>query len=68
MFETDYIVSWDFSDPDFLKVDVSRLRASEKGAMLECDVIGAFRGEKCGIVSLRQLLDRFDAERKENNK
>lgn len=62
-FQTDYIISWDFSDKDCPVVNISRLRAGEKSMHLECDVLSV-EHEKCGVVSLRQLIEAFEAEKR----
>lgn len=60
-FKTDYIISWDFKDGDFPTVSISRLRTEEKSPHLMVDVLESFHS-KCGVASLRQIVDDFDRE------
>lgn len=62
LFLDDFILSWDFSDKDCPCVNISRLRSDKKGVRLEVDVIGSSY-EKCGVVSVRQLLSKYEAEK-----
>lgn len=62
-FQTDYIIAWDFSDKDFPAVNISRLRAGEKSMHIEVDVLSV-EHEKCGVVSLWQLIEAFEAEQR----
>jgi len=61
LFLDDFILSWDFSEKDCPCVTVSRLRSGGKGTRLEVDVLGSSY-EKCGVVSVRQLLSKYEAE------
>ena len=67
MYQPDYIVTWDFSKEDMPVVSISCVRSNEKATCLEMDVLGSFYGEKCGVVSVRQLIEKFDAERRMKN-
>lgn len=64
MFQPDIVISWDVSDKDYPVISITRLRSDGKATRLECDVLEVSHGERCGIVSVRQLLERFDAERR----
>lgn len=60
-FQTDYVIAWDFSDHDAPCVTVSRLYSDKKSVHLMVDALGMSH-EKCGVVSLRQLIDDFERE------
>jgi hypothetical protein len=60
-YQTDYIISWDFSNKDFPCVSVISVEKDKDRPML----ISRFLGnsyKKTGVVSLRQLLEYRDAE------
>lgn len=59
LFQTDYLISWDFSKEDFLIISVTRLRAEENSTHVIADVIDVTH-EKCGVMSLRQLLEGYE--------
>ena len=62
-FMPDFLVSWDFDDKDAPCVCISRVRRDKH--RLTADTIGV-SFEKCGVVSLRQILEECEAkERKE---
>lgn len=61
MFQPDIVISWDFSEKDYPVVSISRLRSNEKATGLECDVLYTSSGDCCGVVSVRQLMEEFDA-------
>lgn len=60
-FEKDYIISWDISDKDCPTISVAKLDAEKNS--LKVDVLGISH-EQSGVVSLRQLLDKKEIERK----
>ena len=59
LFQPDYIIAWDLSDNDAPAVNISKLYSDGKHIHLQIDVLGVFH-EKCGVVSIRQLLDEFE--------
>ena len=59
LFQPDYIIAWDLSDNDAPNVNISKLYSDGKHIHLQIDVLGVFN-DKCGVVSLRQLLDNFE--------
>ncbi len=65
LFQTDYLISWDFSDKDLPCVVVSRLR--KDGAAIVADVIGRTH-ESAGCVSLRQILEDYETRQREEEK
>ena len=58
-FQTDYTISWDFSDKDLPCVAVAKLK--KDGATIVAEFIGRSH-EKVGCVSLRQVLEDYEAE------
>ncbi len=58
-FQTDYIISWDFSKEDAPCVMVGQLRRDEENTHLVMDLIGHNFG-KTGCISLRQILSDYD--------
>ena len=63
LFNNDYLFSWDFSDKDYPVVNVSRLRVEPNSNKVEADVIATYVG-KVGVMSLQQLLAKWDREHK----
>ena len=61
MYQTDYVISWDFTDADKPVVSFSKVYAEKETAHLMCDVLGCSY-ERTGVVSLRQLLSEKGAE------
>ena len=56
-FQPDYLIAWDFKEPDFPCVTITRLRAD--GKLVIADVVEKFYSE-CGVCSLRQVLERYE--------
>lgn len=63
LFNNDYLFSWDFSDKDWPTVTVSRLKVEPNSINITVDVIGTYVG-KTGVMSLQQLLAKWDRENK----
>jgi hypothetical protein len=62
-YQPDYLISWDFNEEnDAPCVCVSRVRRD--GTKVTADVLGV-SFEKCGCVSLRQVLERFETQQRE---
>lgn len=58
-FETDYLISWDFSENDYPCVTVSELSKDEKSNKVIGTVLGiSYR--RSGVISLRQVLSEYD--------
>ena len=67
-FETDYLISWDFNDKDCPCVNIAVMHIDEKdGTKIVADVLGSSY-KKSGVVSLRQLLEDYEAKRNNNFK
>lgn len=64
-FQPDYLISWDFSDKDLPCIAVSRMR--KEGATVVADLIGRSH-ESAGCVSLRQILEDYEARQREEEK
>lgn len=58
-FQTDYLVSWDFSPGDGASCVTISMLSADKGKII-CTVLGSFRTLD-GVVSLRQLLQEANA-------
>lgn len=56
MYQTDYVIAWDFSDKDAPAVCISKVYADKMHLM--CDEI-FISNAKCGVVSVQQLLADF---------
>lgn len=54
-FQTDYLISWDFTDPEHPCVKVMMLDVDETQTTVLGHVIGVSE-QKCGVISLQQLL------------
>ena len=61
-FQTDYLISWDFSEKDCPALSVMRLSADEKGTKVIADVLTTMYAD-CGVMSLRQLLEEYDRKK-----
>lgn len=59
-FQTDYLISWDFTTQDCPVVILSRLSAD--GNKIITDMLAMEKGTKSGIISLRQALDEYERE------
>jgi hypothetical protein len=57
LFESDIMISWDFSNHDYPCISVSRLR-SDNGKVI-CDVMGISH-KNCGVISLQQVLHKSE--------
>lgn len=65
-FQTDYLISWDFSEHDLPYVNIMRLE--REGSQVVGRVIGTLF-DRSGCVSLRQLIEDFEwQEREESEK
>lgn len=58
-FETDYLISWDFSENDLPCVIVTALHKDEKSNHIMGTVIGISH-QKSGVVSLHQVLSDYE--------
>ena len=67
LFQDDYIFSWDFSDKDAPIVKVARMRLIRSTSRIMVDEIVEYVGTT-GAMSLRQLLAKWDRERKNEEK
>ena len=65
LFQTDYLISWDFSDKDLPVVVLCRMR--QDGANVTADYIGRSH-ESAGCFSLRQVLEDYEARQREEEK
>ena len=63
LFQTDYLIAWDFSEKGMPTVKISRLSSDKKSIHLTMDVLGVVH-ENCGVVSLRQIIENFEAEQR----
>lgn len=64
-FQTDYVISWDFSNGDGPCIVISKL--DKEGAGIRVDVVGQ-SFNPIGCVSIKQALEQFEAnKRKETN-
>lgn len=61
-FQTDYIISWDFSKDDAPCVAVGQLRRNEENKLI-MDLIGT-NFEKAGCISLRQAIENYEEEKR----
>ena len=62
MYQTDYVIAWNFEDGDVPFVKFTKVYAEKGKAYLMCDVLGCSH-EHSGVVSLRQLLDENDRQK-----
>lgn len=67
LFSPDYIISWDFSASDFPCVSVSKLKRDKKGGHIEAEVLGVSH-KKCGCISLRQVIEDYEAKKRADEK
>ena len=61
MYQTDYVISWDFKDGDAPVVTFTKVYVEKGTPHLLCDILG-YSHENSGVVSLRQLLDENDRQ------
>lgn len=64
-FQTDYLISWDFSKNDAPVVVVAEVKRN--GAIVEIEHVG-WSHETAGCISLRQVLERYDEEKRREKK
>lgn len=62
MYQTDYVIAWDFKDGALPVVNFTKIYAEKGIPHLMCDVLG-YSNEHNGVVSLRQLLNENDRQK-----
>lgn len=67
LFQTDYIISWDFSNADDPCVQVAQLSRQKESQRLSLDLIGRSYA-KAGCVSLRQAISDYDENKRNEEK
>jgi hypothetical protein len=65
LLQTDYLISWDFSEKDLPVIIVTRIRG--EGPNIIGDIIGRTH-ERAGCLSLRQVLEDYETRRREEEK
>lgn len=66
-FQPDYLISWDFSDPNFPCVGIVMLEKDKANTHIVGKIIGDSH-EKTGVISLRQAIEYRDFIDREEEK